>query len=190
MPMMADLDDPPRSRWPGLLIGLLVALPFAGALAWGLLPFLYGQLTGGAADFDARLRQEDAYMQALCTDALTIPRDEALCECALAIEFPSLDCRPQFMAWTLARQAERCLEPALRSQAVSFCACVEAVATNAAEAPDEAAERKAIQRYAACTELDDAFSLPTVAELAPEGEAAGAANGTDAAQGAGDTVEP
>jgi len=170
MPMLAELDDPPRSRWPGFLVGLLVALPFAAAIAWALLPFLYGQLTGGAEDFDARLRQEDAYMQGLCTDAMLLARDEELCECALAIEFPSLDCRPQFMAWTLARQQEQCAQPELRAEAVSFCACVEAVAENADEAADGETSRKAIQRYTACTELDDAMSLPTLDALRPSPE--------------------
>ena len=172
MPMMADLDDPPRSRWRGLLIGLLVALPFGAALAWGLLPFLYGQLTGGAADFDARLRQEDAYMQGLCTEAMVLPRDESLCECVLAIEYPSLDCRPQFLAWTLERQAERCSDDAVRADSVSFCACVEAVTDKVSEAEDDAAARQAAQRYAACTELEDTFALPSIAELQAQQQAA------------------
>ncbi len=168
--MMADLDDPPRPRWPGFLLGLAIALPFGAAIAWGLLPFLYGQLTGGAADYDARLRQEDAYMQGVCTNAMLLARDETLCECVMAIEFPSLDCRPEFLAWTLARQVEQCASPATREQAVSFCACVETVADNAASAEDDEAARQAVQRYAGCTELDGALSLPPVEALIPTPE--------------------
>ena len=92
---MADIEDPPRSRWPGVVVGLLVAAPFGLGLALMFLPSLYGQIMGGVGAFDAQLRIDDDYMKTLCVDALDVSRDEELCTCALAAEFPSLDCQIQ-----------------------------------------------------------------------------------------------
>jgi hypothetical protein len=167
MPMMADLDDPPQSRARGILIGIAVGLPFVAAIGLWLLPALHAQLVGGAEEFDARLRQEDAYMHGLCSDALVVERDERLCGCALAAEFPSLDCRAQFTAWSLERQREQCADEELRAGAVSFCACVEALEEMRERTEDEAQARQVVQRYARCAELEDAMYLPTIEQLAP-----------------------
>lgn len=166
MPMMADIDDPPQSRARGILIGILVGLPIVALIGLWLLPALHAQLVGGAEEFDARLRQEDAYMHTLCSDALVVERDEALCGCALAAEFPSLDCRAQFTTWSLERQVEQCADDARRAEAVSFCACVDALEQMRLAAKDDAQARQVVQRYARCAELGDAMYLPTLDQLA------------------------
>lgn len=165
MPMLADLDDPPRSRTRELLLGILIALPLAGLLIGGVVPALASALLGGAQSFDDRLRQEDAYMQAVCTQAMSLPRDEALCECALAVEYPALDCQAPFLAWSVARQQDYCATPEHEKAALSFCTCVTTVAERMAAAPDEAEAEKAAQAYRNCQELPDAVYLPTVEEL-------------------------
>ena len=169
MPMLADLDDPPKARWPGVVVGLVVAAPVAGALAIGLLPWLYGVMLGTAEAFDARLRQEDAYMGAVCGEHLQVPRDENLCSCVLGAEFPSLDCRPQFIGWTLARQHDQCQDPELAAEAIAFCSCVGALTGELEKLPgdDMKARRQVEGRYTNCTELDDALSLPAPDTLGP-----------------------
>ncbi|MHC4393105.1 MAG: hypothetical protein ACYTFT_07940 [Planctomycetota bacterium] len=174
MPMMADLQDPPRSRARGFLIGLTVAVPLVLLIGLWLLPFLHAQLVGGAEDFDARLRQEDAYMHGVCNEALVVDRDEALCSCALGAEFPSLDCRAPFMRWSLDRQSEQCADTSIAAEAVSFCACVDALIEMVESAPDEKTARQTVQRYARCAELEDAIYLPTLDQLSPESPATGA----------------
>jgi hypothetical protein len=163
--MLADIDDPPRSRTPGLLVGILVALPF-GALVLGVvIPALVSALLGGAKEIDDQLRQEDAYMQAVCTQAISLPRDQALCECALAVEFPALDCQAPFLTWSVARQAEHCAAPEHQKASLSFCTCVQTVAERMEQAEDEDASFKAAQAYRNCQQLPDAVYLPTVEEL-------------------------
>lgn len=166
--MLADIDDPPRSRARGLLIGLLIAAPPAVGAAYVGIPLLQSIIVGESEDFDVRLRQEDAYMQAVCTDALVVDRDEALCSCALAAEYPSLDCRSQFTIWSLERQLEQCAQPDMAQLAVSFCACVEKLGElrSATDDPDE--RRKIGQRYAGCTEFEETLFLPEVATLMPD----------------------
>lgn len=165
--MLADIDDPPRSRTRGMLVGILVALPIAGVLVGVLVPNLVNALLGGAQRFDERLRQEDAYMQAVCTQVMALPRDEALCECALAVEFPALDCQAPFLAWSVQRQLEHCATPENEKAALSFCTCVTTVAERVAErADDEDASFAAAQAYRNCQELPDAVYLPTIETLA------------------------
>ena len=173
MPMLADLDDPPKSRWPAFVVGLVVAAPVAGLLAIGLLPWLYGVMLGTAEAFDARLRQEDAYMGAVCGEHLQLPRDESLCSCVLGAEFPSLDCRPQFLGWTLARQADQCRDPQLAGEAIAFCSCVRSLSEELEKlGDDDAKARRQVEgRYANCTELDDALSLPSADKLSDTAEA-------------------
>jgi hypothetical protein len=168
--MLADIDDPPQSRTRGLLVGLLVALPVAGLVLGVLMPSLVSALLGGARSFDDRARQEDAYMQAVCTQVMALPRDEQLCECVLATEFPALDCQAPFLAWSVARQQEHCATPENEKAALSFCTCVKTVAERMAAAPDEDASIKAAQAYPNCQQLPDAVYLPTIEELAvPQG---------------------
>lgn len=170
MPMLADLDDPPRSRLGGLALGALVGLPLVALLAWLILPRFVGAIQGSAEDFDRRLRQEDAYMKRVCDEALDMARDEKLCSCVWAVEFPSLDCRVPYNRWSLERQQPRCAGEAFRESARSFCACVDAIAEKVAAAEAGGAEdevRQAIQRYDNCVALDGAPTLPTVESLAP-----------------------
>jgi hypothetical protein len=165
MPMLADIEDPPRSRTRGLLVGVLVAVPIAGLVVGVLMPTLVNALLGGAQSFDDRLRQEDGYMQAVCTHAMVLPRDESLCECTLAVEFPALDCQAPFLAWSVARQQEHCATPENDQAALSFCTCVRTVAERMANAPDEDASEQAAQAYRNCQALPDAVYLPTVEAL-------------------------
>ncbi|WP_266219357.1 hypothetical protein [Paraliomyxa miuraensis] len=163
--MLADIDDPPRSRSRELVVGILVALPLAALLLGLVLPALVDALLGGAKDFDDRLRQEDAYMQAVCTQAMSLPRDEALCECTLAVEFPALDCQAPFLAWSVARQSEHCAVPENEKASLSFCTCVQTVAERMGQAEDEDASFKAAQAYRNCQELPDAVYLPAIEAL-------------------------
>lgn len=165
--MLADLDDPPRSRTRDLLLGVLVGLPIVGLIAWFLLPGLAGMIQGNASSYDARLRAEDAYMQTLCTQAMVLPRDEELCQCVLAIEFPSLDCRAPFLAWSLARHHEACADVATRRASLTFCSCVDTVQQRVDAAADPEAARVEAQRVGRCLELPDAFPLPEIEALAP-----------------------
>lgn len=166
MPMLADIDDPPRSRTRGILLGLLVSLPIAAVFMGVFVPNLVGAILGGAQSFDDRLRQEDGYMQAVCTQALSVPRDESLCECVLAVEYPALDCQAPFQAWSVERQQEHCAVPENNKASLSFCACVETVAELMAAAEGEEAQEREAQAYSGCQELPDAVYLPTVEALA------------------------
>ena len=168
MPMLADLDDPPRSRTRDLLLGALVGLPVVGLVAWFLLPGLAGMIQGNAASYDQRLRAEDAYMKTLCSEAMVLPRDEELCECVLAIEVPSLDCRAPFLAWSLERHHTSCQDTATRRASLTFCSCVDTVHERVGKAPDPEAARLEAQRVGKCLELPDAFPLPELAALAAD----------------------
>ncbi|MCA9649675.1 MAG: hypothetical protein H6712_27920 [Myxococcales bacterium] len=165
MPMLADIDDPPRSRLPGLVIGGLLALPLAGVVLVWLLPTLVEAVLGGSQSFDDRLALETAYMDAVCTQAIELPRDEGLCECVLATEHPGIDCQAPFLQWSLDRQMEHCADPDAKKEALSFCTCVDAVNTSVVEAPDQEAAQTAAQAYRNCQELPDAVYLPTVEAL-------------------------
>lgn len=165
--MLADLDDPPRSRTRDLLLGVLAGLPIVGLVAWFLVPGVAGVIQGNAASYDQRLRAEDAYMQLLCTEAMVLPRDEELCKCALAVEVPSLDCRPPFLVWSLERHHEACADPGRRRASLTFCSCVDAVKERVAKAEDPEAARAEAQRVGKCLELGDAFPLPELDALAP-----------------------
>ena len=165
MPTLAELDDPRPSRLPGILLGIAVALPLAGVFAYFAIGWLPSMILGNAVQFDDRLRQEDAYMQTLCWDHMQLPRDESLCECVLATEFPALDCQAPFLAWSVDRQGEHCAVPENEKAALSFCTCVKTVAELMAAAPDEEAMIKAAQAYPNCQALPDAVYLPAVEEL-------------------------
>lgn len=170
MPMLADLDDPPRSRLGGLALGALVGLPLVALIAWLVLPGFVATIQGSAEDFDRRLRQEDAYMKRICDEALDMKRDEKLCSCVWAVEFPSLDCRAPFNRWSLERQQPRCGSEVFRESARSFCACVDTIASKIAEAEasgDEDELRQVVQRYDNCAALEGAPALPAVESLVP-----------------------
>jgi len=140
MPMLADIDDPPRSRLSGFLTGALIGLPVVGLIAWLILPSLQGAILGGARDFDDRLRKEDAYMQGVCGEAFEIKRDDALCGCVWVAEFPSLDCQHRFQRWRLDRAHETCADETARKGALSYCSCVDVVAERVEAAATEAAK--------------------------------------------------
>jgi hypothetical protein len=170
MPMLADIDDPPKSRLPGVLVGILVAAPVVVVMVAWVIPTLVGTILGGARDLDDRLRLEDNYMSAVCSGAMDIERDEQLCECVLAVEFPSLDCQAPFLAWSVDRQVEYCADPAHEKQSLSFCSCVQTVSEKMAAAPDEATRTKEAQAYRRCQPLPDAVHLPTIEALGGEPE--------------------
>jgi len=167
MPMLADLDHPPRPRSRDLLIGVLCGLPVVALLAWLLLPSLMHSVLGSAGDYDQRLRAEDAYMQAVCGQTFDPARDEALCSCVLAVEYPALDCRQPFLRWSLDRHHDRCAQPGVRKSALSFCSCIDTLAGRIREA-ERAGEAIGgdLQRVGKCLELTDAFPLPELTELA------------------------
>jgi hypothetical protein len=165
MPTLADLDDPRPSRLPGFLLGAVIALPIAAVFVWFTVGVLRNAILGSAVEFDDRLRMEDSYMQAVCFD-LELPRDEQLCECVLAVEYPSLDCRMPFMHWSLMRMEEQCSDPATFDQALAFCSCVQAISGELATLePDSSEARQKVQDYAGCTELEGALYLPQVDAL-------------------------
>jgi hypothetical protein len=166
MPFLADIDQPPRSRLPGLVFGLVLALPVVGVLVAWVIPWLVSSVLGGAQDFDSQLRAEDAYMKQLCATAMQVPRDEKLCGCVLAVEYPALDCQHDFRRWAIARQAERCADETVRKQSLSYCTCVEAMAEAVA---DPAAEDDPTTNWGRCGALPDAFALPEIepSETAP-----------------------
>lgn len=168
MPMLADLDHPPRSRTRDLLIGALCGLPLVAVLAWLLLPSLMQSVLGSAGDYDQRLRAEDSYMQGVCSQAFDMARDEQLCTCVLAVEFPALDCRQPFLRWSLDRHHERCADPGVRKPSLTFCSCIDTLAERVvkAEAAGEATATD-LQRVGKCLELPDAFPLPDLMALAP-----------------------
>ncbi|NVB38476.1 hypothetical protein G6O69_11590 [Pseudenhygromyxa sp. WMMC2535] len=173
MPMLADIDDPRPSRVRGFAIGALIALP-AGALFWWFaVAVLPRVILDNAVEFDSRLRQEDAYMQSLCANLSeeTMDRDEQLCECALAVEYPSLDCRMPFMHWSLEQMVGACTDTATFESARAFCSCVRSLDEQLGEVASDSKEaRQIIQRYGACTALDDALFLPPVDALIDAGE--------------------
>ncbi len=155
------------SRTRDFLVAAVVALPVLALIVSLLVPWLVSNVLGGAGQLDAKLRQENAYMQAIC-GSMAIDRDEALCACVLATEVPSLDCSIPFMTWTLARQHERCGDDATRTRSVSFCVCVDTLwqqLMRARAANDERASRLAAIGYERCAELQDKLSLPTIESL-------------------------
>jgi hypothetical protein len=169
MVMLADLDDPPQSRRRGLTIGILLAVPLSGFGAAFALPHLHAAIVTSSAEFDARLRLEDGYMQGVCSEpTFSEPRDLELCSCVLAVDVPSLDCRGPFMTWSLERQAEQCDAADMRDTALAFCACVGELtrlseAAKVAEDPVEV--RRISQNYQRCAELADAPYLPDLDAL-------------------------
>ncbi len=166
MPMLADIDDPRPSRARGFLIGAAVAIPLGLAFWWFAADWLPKLILGNAVEYDQRLRQEDAYMQSVCAN-MQLPRDEGLCECVLATEYPSLDCRLPFMHWSLERMVETCADEAAYQESLKFCSCVRALDEQLETlAPDSKEARQTVQNYAGCTELSDARFLPSVDELA------------------------
>ncbi len=168
MPMLADLDHPPRSRTRDLLIGALCGLPLVAVLAWLLLPSLMQSVLGSAGDYDQRLRAEDGYMQGVCSQAFDMARDEQLCTCVLAVEFPALDCRQPFLRWSLDRHHERCAEPGVRKPSLTFCSCIDTLAERIVKAEAEGEPTATdLQRVGKCLELPDAFPLPDLMALAP-----------------------
>lgn len=167
--MIADVDDPRPSRARGFVIGTLIAAPFALLFLWFAVSVLPRAILDTAVDFDSRLRQEEAYMNAVCGELSdeTLARDESLCECVLAVEYPGIDCRMPFQYWTLQRMTERCADPATHESARSFCTCVQTLDGELSTLrPDSKDAREIVQRYDRCTELEDALFLPTPDELA------------------------
>jgi hypothetical protein len=164
MAILAHLDDPPRPRWPGILVGLGIAIPVAAVFFAWVIPTLVNAVLGGARDLDSRLRAEDGYMKALCSEAFDETRDGALCGCALATDYPSLDCQAPFRHWTLAQQRLSCGDDDTRAQAKSFCACVDVIAQKVDAAAPQARDGE-VANYENCTLLPDALYLPTIEML-------------------------
>ncbi len=168
MPTLADIDDPRPSRARGFLIGTAVAVPFGILFLWFVLNVLPKAILGTAMEFDSRLRQEEAYMTAVCgnLDEQSLERDESLCECVLAVPYPGIDCHMPFMFWTLQRMAKSCTNPETHAEALSFCTCVETLDEILGTVePDTKEARETVQKYDNCTKLGDALFLPTPAQL-------------------------
>lgn len=164
MPTLADLDQPRRGRGRDILLGLAVAVPLAAVLFGWLIPTFVGAILGGARSLDAKLREQDALMQAVCAEP-SLPRDEALCGCVYAVEVPSLDCQDRFRPWLVARAEERCEEAAFRAEATSFCVCAKTLAEDlAASEDDPGARAERLQAVPRCLALPDA---PTLASFQP-----------------------
>lgn len=172
--MMADLDDPPKSRLKGFLVGVAIATPVALLFFGYVLPTLYGMIVGGAASADERIQAESAYMQSLCQEAMVLPRDKAVCECALASEVPGIDCRFVFDAWTLQRQSEQCSQKEKFDQAISFCSCVNELKKLHDASVNDKERGEVVGRYRRCTGLSDALFLPTIESLVEAREQAAA----------------
>jgi hypothetical protein len=165
---LADLDQEPHSRWPGLLLGAAIALPVALAVGAYVLPRLREAIVQAALDHDTHARDRDAYMNQLCTTALVVERDEAVCGCILGAEFPSMDCMDGFFVWLTDRQINRCEESATFDEAVGFCSCVQAVGDASEKAGEgTAADRVKVQGYPRCLTLEDALGFPDLEQLAP-----------------------
>jgi hypothetical protein len=161
MPMLADIDDPPRRSLPHLVVGLCIAAAAAGiAIVW-LFPWLSGSVLGGARDFDTRARAQDAYMKTLCSTVFDLERDGELCKCVLAVDHPALDCQPPFRRWALARQAERCAENALAQGHPEYCECVREVAL-AVDAAAEVDKNAKAHGYDRCDTLANPLPLPEI----------------------------
>ena len=171
MPMLADIDDPPRSRARGMLIGLALAAPVAAVFIVWVIPALVQAVLGGAQSADDRLRMEDAYMRGVCTSAFDMERDEGLCECVLATDYPALDCQAAFLEWSVEQQQQYCAVEDQKKDALAFCSCVDAVAANMEKAADEDGRTKAATAYRNCQELEGAVYLPEVEELAERSSA-------------------
>lgn len=185
--MLADIDDPPRSRLSGFAVGALLGLPVVAAIAWLVLPPLMGAILGSAEDFDERLRREDAYMQAVCGEIFDIKRDEALCGCVWAVEFPALDCQHRFRRWRLERAHETCTDESARTTSLSYCSCIDVVAERVSATAAAAAAAAGIDpgtkpadpandpivtaihpellKFDNCLALDDALSVPPLESL-------------------------
>ena len=162
--MLADIDDPPRSRTRDLILGLAVALPVIGLVFGWLIPAFVGTILGGAAALDDSLRGQETYMQQVC-GAPELPRDEALCGCVFSTEFPGLDCQDRFRPWLAARAVDTCADETVASGATSFCVCAQVVREDlnaAEESNDEVATRQASQGMDRCLALPDALALEAI----------------------------
>jgi hypothetical protein len=164
--ILAHLDDPPRPRTRGLVVGTLLALPIAGLFVFWVIPTLVDAVMGGARDHDSRLRAEDAYMKALCGgEGFDVDRDSTLCGCVLGTDYPSLDCQFSFKHWTVERQGEYCSVPEQHERSLIFCSCVEAVAAKVAAAEEPHDRDTEVVAYERCMQLPDAAFLPTLEQL-------------------------
>ena len=168
MPMLADIEDPPRSRLRDLGLGLLVGFPIIAALIGWFVPMLVATVLGGAQALDDRLRQQDAYIQELCSVAFSLPRDEELCGCALSVEFPALDCQDPFRRWALEQASTQCAPDDAHAQALSYCSCIEVVTKDLAAATEQSEQRRIAQGFDRCIKLSDTIALPAPATLAPD----------------------
>lgn len=169
MRFLADVEQPPRSRLPGLIVGFVVAIPLVGMVVGWLVPAAIGAILGGAQELDARLRATDAYLTELCSGAMEPGRDEELCGCVLAVEFPSLDCRAAFNEWAIAQQSAACTVEETRQASLSYCTCVETVAERTAAIEDAGERRREAATYENCESLEDAVPLPPVETEAEDG---------------------
>lgn len=160
-----DSQQPPPPRTKGVFIGIAIAAPLTLLFFGVVLPYFYSMIVGGAANLDQRVALEGEYMQRLCSEALVLKRDETLCKCALASELPGIDCRPQFDAWTFARQQEQCSKAELQEQALSFCTCVTTLAEQHQSSKSAEERAKIVGRYPKCAELEDALFLPEIETL-------------------------
>ena len=165
MPTLADIENPPKSRWRDLVIGAFLGIVIIGGFLWFILPNLVATMLGSASTFDQDLRRKDAYMQAICTEAMDISRDQNLCACVLATEVPSLDCQTPFLYWSLERYVEKCSETEIANQSLSFCSCITTIDERVTTSQQAEQNQPTIENLPRCFVLKDAFALPELAEL-------------------------
>lgn len=176
--MLADLDDPPKSRWKGIVVGVMIAAPLTFLFGSTVLPPMWQAIVGSSRELDERFAVEANYLNLVCTDAVVLERDENMCACVLGSELPSIDCRPRINAWMLARQVETCALDGAEEAALSFCTCVNAVHGLLEELNEQTdsdsdaaaaltARREITSRFENCVELEDVLALPELADLTP-----------------------
>lgn len=165
MPFLADIDQAPDPRGRRLLVGVAIAVPVCLLLGWLVLPRLRAALMSAAADHDRLARERDAFMGEICGPGMKLSRDEKLCGCVLATEYPGLDCLDRFSQWLTDQQGARCDEPATFDTAPGYCSCVLAVREDSAALDDEAQLRARGSAFPRCAALPDALGLPELQSL-------------------------
>lgn len=142
-----------------------MALPVALLFVVFALPRMRGSMMDAAADHDARARDRGGYMQEVCGEGMDLDRDELLCGCVLAVEYPGLDCMDRFREWLVDRQAERCADASVFDAAPGFCTCVQSVNDATAELVGDERKRERATAYERCEGLDDVLEPPDLETL-------------------------
>ncbi len=174
MPFLADLDEAPRSRGRGMLIGLAIAVPVCLILGAIVLPRVRASVMSGAEAHDKAARERDTYMAAICGEGMDLERDEDLCGCVWATEYPGLDCLDRFDEWLVVQQAQRCGQSSVFDSGPGYCTCTQAVVEQLDALPPEGRLAEAAAGHRRCAGLDDALPPPPLQSMLRNFEAADA----------------